>query len=57
MEEGVKTKLTEAEMFAFLLGATIDRDEQPASAEDLVGQTWRRCEDGWILVEDKEKKA
>ncbi len=51
-EMTAKTKLSHAEMFVFLLGARIDREEQPRSADDLVGQTWRCSEDGWELVED-----
>ncbi len=54
-----RTTLTRGEMFAFVFGATVDREERPRSAEDLVGQTWRQCEDGWELVEthnDSEEK-
>lgn len=47
----MKTKLTHAEMFVILLGAKIDREEKPTSARDLVGQTWRKVDDGYVLVE------
>jgi hypothetical protein len=59
MSQDAHARLSEAEMFAFLLGATIEREEWPTSAEDLVGQTWRRCEGGWELVraEDSEGRA
>jgi len=56
MEEVVtqKTTLSEGEMLLLKMGYTIDREERPRSMEDLVGQKWRHCEDGWVLVDEKE---
>lgn len=49
------TRVSEGEMLAFLLGATIDREEWPRSAEDLVWQTWRWHGAGYVLVENSDE--
>lgn len=49
-EDFAKQSLSDGEMLVFLLGAKIEREEKPTSAEDLVGQSWRRVGDKWEQV-------